>query len=64
MDNSVKQAVSILNNEYGPVINNYAFQAIVKLESTVNNVFDFVRSNNENYDHRWINLLGMWADSM
>jgi hypothetical protein len=61
MDNSAKQAVSILNNEYGPAINKYAFQDIVKLENTVNKVVDFVRSNNENYDHRWINLHGMWA---
>ena len=61
MDNSAKQAVSVLNNEYGPDINKYAFQDIDKLEKTVNKVVDFVRSNNENYDHRWINLHGMWA---
>ena len=58
MDNSAKQAVSVLNNEYGPDINKYAFQDIDKLEKTVNKVVDFVRSNNENYDHRWINLHG------
>lgn len=61
MDISAKQAVSVLNNEYGPDINQYAFQDIDKLEKTVNKVVDFVRSNNENYDHRWINLHGMWA---
>lgn len=61
MDNSAKQAVSVLNNEYGPNINKYAFQDIDKLEKTVNKVVDFVRSNNENYDHRWINLHGIWA---
>lgn len=61
MDNSAKQAVSLLNNEYGPDINKYAFQDIDKLEKTVNKVVDFVRSNSENYDHRWINLHGMWA---
>ena len=61
MDNSAKQAVSVLNNEYGPDINKYAFQDIDKLEKTVNKVVDFVRSNNEHYDHRWINLHGMWA---
>lgn len=61
MDNSAKQAVSVLNNEYGPDINQYAFQDIDKLEKTVNKVVNFVRSNNENYDHRWINLHGMWA---
>jgi hypothetical protein len=61
MDNSAKQAVSVLNNEYGPDINKYAFQDIDKLEKTVNKVVDFVRTNIENYDHRWINLHGMWA---
>ncbi len=61
MDNSAKQAVSVLNNEYGPDINKYAFQDIDKLEKTVNKVVNFVRTNNENYDHRWINLHGMWA---
>lgn len=61
MDNSAKQAVSVLNNEYGPDINKYAFQDIDKLEKTVNKVVDFVRTNDENYDHRWINLHGMWA---
>ena len=61
MDNSAKQAVSVLNGEYGPDINKYAFQDIDKLEKTVNKVVDFVKTNNENYDHRWINLHGMWA---
>ena len=61
MDNSAKQAVSVLNNQYGPDINKYAFQDIEKLEKTVNEVVDFVRTNNENYEHRWINLHGMWA---
>lgn len=28
---------------------------------TVNKVVDFVRTNEENYDHRWINLHGMDA---
>lgn len=61
MDNSAVQATSILTNEYGPAINSYALKDIDKLEKTVNKVVDFVRSNNENYDQRWINLHGMWA---
>lgn len=61
MDNSAKQAVSVLNKEYGPDINKYAFQDIDKLEKIVNKVVSFVRLNNENYDNRWINLHGMWA---
>lgn len=59
LDNSAKQAVSILNNEYGPDINKYAFQNIDSLEKTVTKVVDFVRTNEEDYDHRWINLHGM-----
>lgn len=61
MDNSAIQAVTILNNEYGPEINKYAFQDISKLETIVIKVVDFVRENEENYDHRWINLHGIWA---
>ncbi len=61
MDNSAKQAVSILNNNYGPNINKYAFLDIDKLEKTVTKVVDFVMTNEENYDHRWINLHGMDA---
>jgi hypothetical protein len=61
LDNSAKDAVSILNNEYGPDINKYAFQNIDSLEKTVIKVVDYVRNNEENYDHRWINLHGMDA---
>lgn len=61
MDNSAKQAVSILNREYGPDINKFALQDIEKLEKTVKKVVDFVRTNHEDYDHRWINLHGMDA---
>jgi hypothetical protein len=61
LDNTAKQGVSILNSEYGPDINKYAFQNIDSLEKTVNKVVDFVKTNDENYDHRWINLHGMDA---
>lgn len=61
MDNSASQGVSVLNNEYGPDINKYALQDFGKLENTVNKVVEFVRKNNENYDHRWLNLHGIWA---
>lgn len=61
MDNTAKQEVSILNNKYGSDINKFAFLDINKLEKTVNKVVNFVRTNNEKYDHRWINLHGMWA---
>jgi len=61
LDNSSKQAVSVLNNDYGPDINKYAFQDINKLEKTVTKVVEFIKANEENYDHRWINLHGMDA---
>jgi hypothetical protein len=61
LDNTAKQAVSVLNGIYGPDINKYAFENIDSLEITVNKVVDFVRANEENYDHRWINLHGMDA---
>jgi len=61
MDKSAKQAVSILNSDYGPDINKYAFQDIDKLEIIVKKIVDFVRANEENYDQRWINLHGMDA---
>ena len=61
MDKSAKQVVSILNKDYGADINKYAFQDIDKLEKTVTKLVDFVRKNEENYDHRWINLHGMDA---
>ncbi len=61
LDDSAKQAVSILNNYYGPDINKYAFLDIEKLEKTVAKVVDFVKTNDVNYDQRWINLHGMGA---
>ncbi len=61
MDKSAKQGVSLLNQQYGPDINIYAFKDINKLEKIVTKVVEFVRTNEENYDHRWINLLGMDA---
>jgi hypothetical protein len=61
LDNSAKDAVSILNNEYGPDINKYAFQNTDSLEKTVIKVVDYVKNNDENYDHRWVNLHGMDA---
>ena len=61
MDNSAKQASMILTIEYGQDINKYALQDIDELEKTIAKVVNYVRENEENYDHRWINLHGMWA---
>ncbi len=61
LDASARQAVTILNQEFGPEINKYAFKDIDKLKITVKKVVDFVRGNKEDYDHRWISLHGMGA---
>ena len=61
MDNSAASACSVLTEEFGDEINIYAFQDLDKLESIFNKVIEFVRTNTENYDHRWINLHGLWA---
>ncbi|NMH27939.1 hypothetical protein [Flavobacterium silvaticum] len=60
-EESAKQAVGVLNQTFGPTINEYAFKDKAKLETTVNRVVDFVMKNPENYDRRWINLYGMGA---
>lgn len=58
-DKSATQAVSVLNGEYGPDINKHAFANHDFLQSTVEEVVAFVNTNEENYDHRWLNLHGM-----
>lgn len=60
-DETAKQAVQVLNNQYGNEINQYAFRDKLKLEQTVNKVVAFVKENKENYDRRWIYLHGMEA---
>lgn len=64
LDNTAKKEVSILDNIYAPEIIKYSFQDIEKLEITIKKVVDFIRTNDENYDHRWINLHGMLAFSL
>jgi hypothetical protein len=61
LDISARSGVTVLNQTYGPEINKYAFQNIEKLKEIVTKVVDFVKNNNENYDHRWLNLHGMNA---
>jgi len=58
-DQSAKQAVSVLNNTFGPQINKYGFSDIDNLDKIVNKVIQFVKLNKEEYDHRWINRHGM-----
>jgi hypothetical protein len=61
MDKSAAHVILEFYYNYGQDINKYAFQDIDKLEQTVTKAVDFVRNNNEDYDHRWINLYGLWA---
>ncbi|GAB3932485.1 hypothetical protein GCM10028827_30670 [Mucilaginibacter myungsuensis] len=49
------------NQAYGAQINKYATKDIPKLRKTVARVIQFVKTNNEQYDQRWINLTGMDA---
>jgi hypothetical protein len=60
-DISARQAVAVLNQEYGTPINQYAFQDLSKLESLIHRVVEWDRSTPHNYDHRWINLHGLEA---
>ncbi len=60
-DATARGAVAILNDKFGPTINLYALQDIKKLETIVKDVVAFVREHEGTYDHRWINLHGMWA---
>lgn len=60
-DHTARQVVSVLNGEYGPEINKYAFENLDLLEKTIDKVVEFVRTNEEDYDPRWVNLHGMGA---
>lgn len=62
-DISARQAVAVLNQEYGKEINQYAFQDLKKFESLIPLVVEWDRSTPHNYDHRWINLYGLDAIS-
>ncbi|MBL7790619.1 MAG: hypothetical protein JNL75_12390 [Chitinophagales bacterium] len=61
MDITATSGLAVLNEQYGTTINQYAFKDINKLKETVKSVVSFVRSNEENYDPRWMNLHGMDA---
>lgn len=61
MDITATSGLAVLNEQYGAPINQYAFKDINKLKETVKSVVSFVKSNEENYDPRWMNLHGMDA---
>lgn len=60
-DVSARQAVAVLNNEYGSEINRHTFQDLDKLEALIPKVVEWDRKTPHRYDHRWINLHGMQA---
>ena len=64
MDKSAIEALFKLMDEYGPVFYDYALQNIEKHQKIVSKAVNYVRANNENYDHRWINLHGIDAFSV
>lgn len=58
-DETARQAVTVLNDAFGPRIDQYAAQDLKRLENTVARVVDWDRRTPYDYDHRWINLHGM-----
>ena len=60
-DPTAAEAVSILNQQFGPLINSYGFGDIENLKKIVTKAIDHVRKNKVSYDRRWINLHGMKA---
>lgn len=60
-DQTAAEAVSILNQQFGPLINSYGFGDIENLKKIVTKAIDHVRKNKVSYDRRWINLHGMKA---
>lgn len=60
-DETARTAVSVLNENYGPQINQYAFQDFDKFEKIMIKVIEFDKNTKHLYDQRWINLHGMGA---
>ncbi len=60
-DKTAREAVAILNDRFGPIINEYALKDKKMLETIVKDAVEFVREYEPTYDQRWINLHGMWA---
>ena len=60
-DLSARQAVSVLNQQNGPPINEYTFHNLPMLKELIPKVVEWDKKTAHNYDHRWINLHGMNA---
>lgn len=60
-DSTARQAVGVLNQNYGNSINEYTLQDIPKFEELIQKIMAWERKTPYNYDRRWINLHGMGA---
>ena len=60
-DVSARQAIAVLNDQFGPNINQYTFKDVARLEALIPKVVEWDRKTPHEYDHRWINLHGMNA---
>ena len=57
-DITAREAISVLNERYGPLINQFMVPRLAKLEELIPQVVEWDRKTPHNYDHRWINLHG------
>jgi len=68
-DISARQAVAVLNSQFGPLINKYAFRNtktdykknLADIKAVAAKVVDWDRKHPREYDPRWISLHGMGA---
>lgn len=60
-DKSAQSAAGALSNQYGVLINQYAFQNIDLLKKIVPKAVKWDSETPNEYDHRWIHLHGMGA---
>jgi len=60
-DKSARSAADVLSNQYGVLINQYAFQHIDLLKKIIPKAVKWDEETSNDYDHRWINLHGMGA---
>jgi hypothetical protein len=60
-DVSARDAVAVLNQQFGPAINKYTFHHLDLLKAVVPKVLEWDEKTPHNYDQRWINLHGMNA---
>ena len=60
-DVSARQAIAVLNDQFGPPINLYMFKDAARLQALIPKVVEWDRETPHDYDHRWINLHGMTA---